>query len=944
MTARRRFLAHLGIAAVAGAVGFLINQVPMEGLARLWPGRVAVLPVARFLGPWAGAAAAAIAALSVDAQHPGILLLLIGEGALVGWFARNGRSRLAGGLTMAAIFFASMVLYPALYGLPAVGPVMLPLALKRLLDTTVAPGVAEVVNAILGTKMSRAGRQTSPRPRLRGLVFHAFVLMALVPVLLVSTVSAELFSNQQRSEAQARLEDTASSLADRVNTYLDEHLQGISALAAAARDLDHGSAAQRALLDSYKTIYAEFSAVAVADATGLVREILPATLKRPGMSVGKQPFFSAVASSRQRTISGVALSPATGAPLVFVGAPIPANEGTFVGIAHASLRLSVFESFVQTYLKLPDGLATILDGKRKVIFASQGLGYKAGDTLPPESELAQGVSAGTAGEYLSSRGIVTATGWSVYVQQPRSRALAGMYSYYALTMGALLMALVASIVGGRMFSATITSQLEGLVDVVTRTSLDRSGGQVAVPDTATQEVAALTDSINRMEARLSDSYAQLESSLAEREALNRDLSRLADELEANVQARTGELARTTQVMENIIGALPGALLVADGDGVIRICNDTAATLIGRSTSEIQGAALGDVFDGATLLAVPGKDTGGTVIRTESSIATQGGERIAVLVSSTLLDACDTRDALRTICIAIDVSDRKKLEAELHQAQKLESVGRLAAGVAHEINTPTQFVSDSVQFIKDAMADLATLIGTYRTLHKAVVDRAPTDDATVAVTNAELSADLDYLLDQVPAAIDRSLDGLGRVTTIVRSMKEFAHPDRREMSAVDLNQAIGSTLVVSRSEYKYVADVATDFGDLPPVLCHASDVNQAVLNIVVNAAHAIGEVVAGTDDRGRIEIQTRRDGEAAVIRISDTGGGIPDAIRARVFDPFFTTKGVGKGTGQGLAIARSVIVDKHGGEFTFETETGHGTTFIIRLPIQGRPSNPSEIAA
>jgi signal transduction histidine kinase len=183
-------------------------------------------------------------------------------------------------------------------------------------------------------------------------------------------------------------------------------------------------------------------------------------------------------------------------------------------------------------------------------------------------------------------------------------------------------------------------------------------------------------------------------------------------------------------------------------------------------------------------------------------------------------------------------------------------------------------------------------------------------------------------------LNRSLDGLHRVATIVRSMKEFAHPDTHEMTLVDINQAIQSTLIIAGNECKYVADVETELGEIPLVRCHGGGLNQAFLNIVVNAAHAIKAVVGDTEARGRIVVRTRRDGESVVISVSDTGGGIPDTIRERIFDPFFTTKEVGQGTGQGLAIARTVIIEQHAGELTFESEPGHGTTFFMRLPIAG----------
>jgi signal transduction histidine kinase len=263
----------------------------------------------------------------------------------------------------------------------------------------------------------------------------------------------------------------------------------------------------------------------------------------------------------------------------------------------------------------------------------------------------------------------------------------------------------------------------------------------------------------------------------------------------------------------------------------------------------------------------------------------------------------------------EMERRTALEAELVQAQKLESVGRLAAGIAHEINTPVQFVSDSLHFVRDAVTELFSLVG-----------HVQADDAK--------DADLPYLSEEVPKALARAEDGLDRVSTIVRSMNQFAHPDSNEMLDVDLNRSIAATLVLATNEYKYVAKLETDFGELPMVSCYAGELNQAVLNIVINAAHAIGDIVGDTGALGSISVSTRRMCDAAVIQIRDTGGGIPDTIRSRVFDPFFTTKGVGRGTGQGLALARAVVVDKHHGKLSFESEPGVGTTFTIEVPLAG----------
>jgi len=290
----------------------------------------------------------------------------------------------------------------------------------------------------------------------------------------------------------------------------------------------------------------------------------------------------------------------------------------------------------------------------------------------------------------------------------------------------------------------------------------------------------------------------------------------------------------------------------------------------------------------------------------------------------------------------DVTMLRKMEVDLRQAQKLESVGRLAAGVAHEINTPIQFVSDSVHFIRDAATDLTGLIVKYQAVLRAVVAGGPCEQEAAEATDHESAIEVGYLLENLPPALDRALEGLSRVATIVRSLKEFAHPDQKEMAAIDLNQAITSTLTIARNEYKYLANVETELGDVPPVKCHGGDVNQVILNLVVNAAHAIGDVVQGTETLGRIRVRSWHERDSAFISISDTGGGIPAEIRNRVYDPFFTTKPVGKGTGQGLAIARSVI-EKHGGDLTFETEMGVGTTFLIRLPLDGGPRGRSPAA-
>ncbi len=282
-------------------------------------------------------------------------------------------------------------------------------------------------------------------------------------------------------------------------------------------------------------------------------------------------------------------------------------------------------------------------------------------------------------------------------------------------------------------------------------------------------------------------------------------------------------------------------------------------------------------------------------------------------------------------IARDITGRDVAEVEIRQAQKLESVGRLASGIAHEINTPIQFVGDNVRFLQDAFGELQSVLQEFQQLCKSTHEMRSGPQFGSELERIAARSDSDYLLKEIPKALGQTLDGVERVVTIVRAMKEFAHPDSKGMTPVDLNKALSNTLTVARNELKYVADVETDFGTLPPVVCSAGDMNQVFLNLLVNAAHAIADVVKDTGKKGKIRVSTSLEGTMVVIAISDTGSGIPESIRDRIFDPFFTTKEVGRGTGQGLAIARSVV-DHHQGSLTFETQVGKGACFYIRLPI------------
>lgn len=292
------------------------------------------------------------------------------------------------------------------------------------------------------------------------------------------------------------------------------------------------------------------------------------------------------------------------------------------------------------------------------------------------------------------------------------------------------------------------------------------------------------------------------------------------------------------------------------------------------------------------------------------------------------------------CTFRDVSEKLAMEIQLTHAQKLESIGQLAAGIAHEVNTPTQYVSDNTRFLQDVFNDLNEPLTILTSLDLDEITEADIERIK-AMRDAAEEADLEFALEEVPQAITQCLEGLERISKIVGAMKEFSHPATEKVS-FDVNHAIESTVTVASNEWKYVATLELDLDpNTPLVICNPGDFNQAVLNIVVNAAHAIGDHREDENELGKITISSIEHDGWVEIRISDNGPGIPDNVKTKIFDPFFTTKGVGRGTGQGLSIAHNAIVKKYGGELNCETTVGEGTCFIIRLQADLSAGNSAD---
>ncbi|MCG7894795.1 MAG: ATP-binding protein [Candidatus Thiodiazotropha taylori] len=406
-----------------------------------------------------------------------------------------------------------------------------------------------------------------------------------------------------------------------------------------------------------------------------------------------------------------------------------------------------------------------------------------------------------------------------------------------------------------------------------------------------------------------------------------------------------DLKDKEQFLSDVTNSMSEGFVVLDHGGVVRYANPESARLIGWTENEMLGKQFSQIVYGEkkpakeknvkTIVMDTLKDG---VIRADNDdlFTHKSGHEIDIVFSvSPMLQSGDEK---RVVLTFSDISERKRadrermdLERQLNQTHKMEAVGQLAGGIAHEINTPIQYIGDNLKFIKESQQDMQNLLQDYAELSSKAKQQPELQAELEKIDETIEEIDLEYLTEETTNAIDQSITGASQVARIVLAMKEFAHPGGKDMALADLNRIVSNAVAVCKNEWKYVADTQLQLSDnLPDVKCLAGEVSQVVLNIIVNAAHAIE--AAKREEKGTITITTELKDEQVEIRVSDTGTGIPEEAQEYVFNPFFTTKDVGRGTGQGLAIAQDIIVGKHQGELLFETEQGVGTTFIIRLPL------------
>jgi len=391
----------------------------------------------------------------------------------------------------------------------------------------------------------------------------------------------------------------------------------------------------------------------------------------------------------------------------------------------------------------------------------------------------------------------------------------------------------------------------------------------------------------------------------------------------------------------LLASISGILISLDTEGRVTHWNSVAKRLLGLDANQVLGRYLSDCRIRWDWEAVRNAmETSRSSLQSskliEVSFKLPDSDLEGLLGIKVNPILSDQQEITGWSLLGTDLTERRLLEAQLHQAQKLESIGQLAAGIAHEINTPTQFIGDNLAFLQDSFGELLGILNEIRKLRNENGSGKTPEELWESVEQV----DFEFLKEEVPLAITQSLEGVDRIRRIVGAMRDFSHPGSEERKVADINRLIDSTVTVARNEWKYVAEVQTDFeADLPHVSCLPAELNQVFLNILVNAAHAISDKLKETgESKGRIHISTSTSEGCVEIRIRDSGPGIPENIINRIFDPFFTTKEVGKGTGQGLSIAYSIIVERHGGTLEVESEPGKGATFIIRLPLE---SNSSE---
>ena len=554
---------RLTIAAACGLLGLAINALSVTTTAPLLLGRAITLPVAMLFGPAYGLLAQAIGCATLYGTTGWPLLVL--EPVVMGLFARTKRWPLVGGALVWLVGGLSIAAAPGIYGVVSLRQSVWPFALQLVITRLVAVVIADLIAAGASAQRLVAGEAPTEMRRLRAYAFHAFVLAAVLPVLLLAAVDSQLTAGRQEADGGARLHEAVTALGEHVDGYVDSHTHAVESLATAVSGRVSTPADRKTLVDEYRRIYPGFIAVFFADTRGAITEFNgPLRAGDPMPNIADREYFKDALRTRGMAISEVIIGRVAHVPIVTIAFPFLAADGRVEGVAVGSLNLSKFEMFAQDFESLPDARVTIVDQENRVLYASASTGFTPLQSLAQDAMIAsRGATADGIYRYeratpeARAAGRIVATSsttrpqWRLFVEQPLDNLQLQSVEYYAFTLALVIVALGGAVLGARRFSEAVTGPLEQLVTIVR--NISAVGGHIDSARLSTSnppaEIAALLEDVNGMQSRLGDSYQRLQQALAQRERLNTELRALTEQLDRKVRERTAELAQATRVAE-----------------------------------------------------------------------------------------------------------------------------------------------------------------------------------------------------------------------------------------------------------------------------------------------------------------------------------------------------------------------------------------------------------
>jgi signal transduction histidine kinase/CheY-like chemotaxis protein/HPt (histidine-containing phosphotransfer) domain-containing protein len=558
----RSSVQRLALAALCGAAGFAVNALPLGAVSALMLGRVLTLPIAILFGPWLGALAAAIGALPLPPPNKAaILVILTVEAVVVGVFAQREKPPLVAGALLWGAVALSLVVAPSFFGVAQMRQTLWPVAMQTMLRGLVAVVVADLLTAGAGAQQLVRQSGRLERRRLTSHAFHTFVLVATLPILLLAAVDSQLSAAKREAEGGARLREAVTALSQHIEEYVANHTHAVQSLAAALADPKLSSSDRQRLVDAYPKVYPGFITLFDADRAGVVQEIFPSRESATPPIVDRAYFIDAMRNQRV-AVSDVILGRLSHVPIITIAVPIVYANGDVAGVAGGSLELSKFGRFADDFGTLADAQITVLDHLDRVVYASGAAGFSALQNLAQDDLVrTSGQPSGglykyrrpIAGANGSSRIVASALmpslGWKVFIEQPLLTLRLQSTGYYAITLGLILLALGAAVLGARAFAGAVTRPLEEVVSVVRNISAHGGQAEAQLSSNPPAEIADLLQDVNGMQTRLSDSYQQLEQALIHRERLNLELRALTEDLDRKVRERTVELAAATRVAE-----------------------------------------------------------------------------------------------------------------------------------------------------------------------------------------------------------------------------------------------------------------------------------------------------------------------------------------------------------------------------------------------------------